>query len=127
MGGRRRSAPYTGPALWLHGDLHPANVLTTNGTISGVIDWGDLFAGDPAYDLAAAWILLPDGTIDTFHATYHPTPDSATLRRARGWALTRALTGILIGHAATQGHPGGKPTWAPPAQTSLTRLTKPHP
>ncbi|TYK50593.1 aminoglycoside phosphotransferase family protein [Actinomadura decatromicini] len=115
--------PYTGPPLWLHGDLHPANVLTTNGTISGVIDFGDLFAGDPAYDLAAAWILLPDDAIDHFHAAYHSTPDPATLRRARGWAMARALTGILIGHAGTQGHPGGKPTWAPPAHASLIRLT----
>jgi aminoglycoside phosphotransferase (APT) family kinase protein len=35
----------------LHGDLHPANVLTADGTICGVIDFGDLFAGDPACDL----------------------------------------------------------------------------
>jgi hypothetical protein len=53
---------WAGPALWLHGDLHPANVLTADGTICGVIDFGDLFAGDPACDLAAAWILLPDDT-----------------------------------------------------------------
>lgn len=43
---------WTGPALWLHGDLHPANVLTEHGTFCGVIDFGDLFAGDPACDLA---------------------------------------------------------------------------
>ncbi|MYX50365.1 phosphotransferase, partial [Streptomyces sp. SID8385] len=52
---------WTGPRLWLHGDLHPANVLTADGTFCGVIDFGDLFAGDPAGDLAAAWVLLPDG------------------------------------------------------------------
>ncbi|MFE3247631.1 aminoglycoside phosphotransferase family protein [Streptomyces sp. NPDC059209] len=114
---------WTGPRLWLHGDLHPANVLTADGTISGVIDFGDLFAGDPAFDLAAAWILLPDGATDRFHDVYRPTADAAALRRARGWAVLRALAGIHIGEAGVRGRPGGKPTWGPPAQASLRRLT----
>ncbi|MEV5840017.1 aminoglycoside phosphotransferase family protein [Nocardia sp. NPDC052112] len=113
---------WDGPALWLHGDLHPANVLTADGTICGVIDFGDLFAGDPACDLAAAWILLPDSGTERFHDTYQPTPDTATLRRARGWAVLRALSGILIGHAGVHGRPGGKPTWGPPAHAALRRL-----
>ncbi|MGV9339902.1 aminoglycoside phosphotransferase family protein [Streptomyces sp. NPDC003688] len=114
---------WTGPRLWLHGDLHPANVLTADGTFCGVIDFGDLFAGDPAFDLAAAWILLPDGTTDLFHATYQPTPDPATLRRARGWAVLRALACLHIGHAGDEGRPGGKPSWGPPGRASLERLT----
>ncbi|MFD5482480.1 aminoglycoside phosphotransferase family protein [Streptomyces hawaiiensis] len=113
---------WTGPALWLHGDLHPANLLTADGTFCGVIDFGDLCAGDPACDLAAAWILLPDGAADRFFRAYRPTPDPATLRRARGWALLRAVTGLLIAEAGNQGRPGGKPTWGPPAQAALHRL-----
>ncbi|MCX4594231.1 aminoglycoside phosphotransferase family protein [Streptomyces sp. NBC_01549] len=114
---------WVGPALWLHGDLHPANVLTADGTFCGVIDFGDLCAGDPACDLAAAWVLLPDDATDRFHAAYQPTPDAATLRRARGWAVLQALSGILIGEAGIHGRPGGKPTWGPPAHTALRRLT----
>ncbi|KAB1985769.1 aminoglycoside phosphotransferase family protein [Streptomyces triticiradicis] len=114
---------WTGPRLWLHGDLHPANVLTTDGTFSGVIDFGDLFAGDPAFDLAAAWILLPDGAVDRFHEAYRPSPDPATLRRARGWAVLRALACLHIADAGVHGRPGGKPSWGPPAQASLRRLT----
>ncbi|MGW2109066.1 aminoglycoside phosphotransferase family protein [Streptomyces sp. NPDC001948] len=113
---------WSGPALWLHGDLHPANVLTEEGTFCGVIDFGDLFAGDPACDLAAAWILLPDGAVDRFHAAYRPAPDPATLRRARGWAVVKALVCILIGEAGVHGRPGGKATWGPPGHASLNRL-----
>ncbi|MFJ6051643.1 aminoglycoside phosphotransferase family protein [Streptomyces sp. NPDC092307] len=113
---------WAGPAIWLHGDLHPANVLTAGGTFCGVIDFGDLCAGDPACDLAAPWSLLPDGAVDRFHAAYRPVADAATLRRARGWAAQRALGGILIGEAGVRGRPGGKPTWGPPAQAALRRL-----
>ena len=109
--------PWTGPALWLHADLHPANVLTTGGTLSGVVDFGDLCAGDPAYDLAAAWLLLPDGEVERCHEQYRPDP--ATARRARGCAMARAIGGLLIG--ADDG-PGGKPTWGPPARAALRRL-----
>ncbi|MFF7334777.1 phosphotransferase [Streptomyces sp. NPDC008150] len=117
------SAPgWTGPAMWIHGDLHPANVLTADGTICGVIDFGDLCAGDPAYDLAAAWILLPDDAVGRFHDTYEPAADAATLRRARGCAVLRALAGIHIGEAGVRGRPGGKRSWGPPAQASLRRL-----
>ncbi|QDY75324.1 phosphotransferase [Streptomyces qinzhouensis] len=55
-------------------------------------------------------------------ALHRPAPDAATLRRARGWAVMRALSGILIGDAGVHGRPGGKATWGPPAQTALRRL-----
>ncbi|WP_405936914.1 aminoglycoside phosphotransferase family protein [Streptomyces sp. NBC_00726] len=113
---------WDGPALWLHGDLHPANVLTANGTFCGVIDFGDLFAGDPACDLAAGWILLPDNAVDRFFASYRPAPDVATLRRARGCAVLRALSGLLIADDGDRGLPNGKSTWGPPARRSLARL-----
>ncbi|MDN3022871.1 aminoglycoside phosphotransferase family protein [Streptomyces sp. S.PB5] len=116
------AAPWEGPAMWLHGDLHPANVLTADGTLCGVIDFGDLCAGDPAWDLAAAWILLPDGAVDRFHQACRPAPDAATVRRARGCAVWRALGCIFIGDAGVHGRPGGKPTWGPPGHAALRRL-----
>jgi aminoglycoside phosphotransferase (APT) family kinase protein len=118
-----RAPAWDGLPVWLHGDLHPANVLTAYGTFCGVIDFGDMCAGDPACDLAACWILLPDGFADRFHEAYQPTPGAATLRRARGWAVLHALGRILIGHAGDHGCPGGKPTWGPPAHAALRRLT----
>lgn len=113
---------WDGPPTWLHGDLHPANVLTTpEGEIGGVIDFGDLCAGDPALDLAAAWILLPDQcAIERFRGAYRGAADDATWRRARGWAVWRAFGCLGI---ATAGPPGGKPSWGPPAVASLNLLT----
>ena len=117
---------WDGPAVWLHADLHPANVVTADGALSGVVDFGDLCAGDPAYDLAGAWRLLPAGTEEAFHAAYRGPDgrpaDDATRRRARGWAVATALGGLLIGHAGDEGRPGGKPTWGPPARDALARL-----
>ncbi|MGW5354279.1 aminoglycoside phosphotransferase family protein [Streptomyces sp. NPDC004031] len=113
---------WAGPPMWLHGDLHPANVLTADGTFCGVIDFGDLLAGDPALDLAAAWILLPDGAADRFLGAYRPSPDPATVRRARGHAVLRALMCLHIGDAGDHGRPGGKSSWGPPARAALHRL-----
>jgi aminoglycoside phosphotransferase (APT) family kinase protein len=61
---------WDGVPSWIHGDLHPANVVVANGTLSGVVDFGELCAADPAADLAAAWVLLPAGTAPRFLDTY---------------------------------------------------------
>lgn len=121
------ASDWAGPDLWLHGDLHPANVLTRNGTFCGVIDFGDLFAGDPACDLSAAWFLLPDGAVDLFLEAYRPHSDPATVRRAHGWAVLRALGFLHIADAGVHGRPGGKTTWGPPARAALRRLTASSP
>lgn len=114
---------WNAPARWIHADLHPANVLIGDGSICGIIDFGDLCAGDPACDLGAAWLLLPDGAIDRFYDRYGPRADEATMRRARGWALLKALVCLVIGDDGVHGRPGGKATWAPPALSAIHRLT----
>ena len=81
---------WAGPPLWLHGDLHPANLLVRDGRLAGVVDFGDLTAGDPATDLMVAWALLPRDAHATFRAAAGGV-DDATWRRARGWALTHAV------------------------------------
>ncbi|MFB9237718.1 aminoglycoside phosphotransferase family protein [Plantactinospora siamensis] len=106
---------------WIHGDLHPANVLGTDGMLTGVIDFGELCAGDPAADLAAAWVLLPADTAVRFLDAYGRA-DDAMVRRARGWAMLRALVLIKIGQQWEQGAPGGKRTWGPAGQAALDRL-----
>jgi aminoglycoside phosphotransferase (APT) family kinase protein len=86
---------WDGPPVWLHGDLHPANILVDRGRISAVIDFGDITSGDPATDLAVAWMLLPAGFHGAFRDAYRaasgPAADDDTWARARGWALGLSL------------------------------------
>ncbi|WP_328610717.1 aminoglycoside phosphotransferase family protein [Amycolatopsis sp. NBC_00345] len=112
---------WPGAPLWLHGDLHPANVVVREGRLAGVVDFGELCAGDPATDLAAAWVLLPAGTASRFFEAYGHA-DDATVARARGWAVWRALALISIGRNGRLGLPGGKPTWEPAGYATLERV-----
>ena len=114
-----------GAPVWLHGDLHPANVVVSGGTLSGVIDFGELCAGDPATDLAAAWLLLPEGAAERFFAAYGMA-DEAMIRRARGWAAGHCASLIAIGRAGDEGLPGGKPTWGPAGRAALDRVLADH-
>lgn len=111
---------YDGPPVWLHADLHPANVVVADGTLAGVVDFGDMSRGDPATDLSAAWLLLPDGSVDRFFEVY--PVDEPTYRRARAWAAARALSLIAIGTAGVKNLPGGKPTWLPAGQAAMRRV-----
>jgi aminoglycoside phosphotransferase (APT) family kinase protein len=81
---------WSGPALWLHGDLHPANLLVNSDRLTAVIDFGDLTSGDPAVDLSIAWMLWPGHVRNVFRATVDRLSsrvDDATWLRARGWAI----------------------------------------
>ncbi|RJL35696.1 aminoglycoside phosphotransferase family protein [Bailinhaonella thermotolerans] len=114
---------WEGPPVWLHGDLHPANVVVSGGTLSGVIDFGTLCAGDPAWDLAAAWVLLPAGAAARFFETY-ARADEATITRARGLAVMKSLFLMLMGQNGDRGLPGGKPHWGPAGRSALDRALK---
>lgn len=75
--------------VWLHGDLHGGNLLTRNGRLSGVIDWGLAGVGDGACDLAAAWTLFDDEAREAFREAM--APGEAEWFRGAGWALSVAL------------------------------------
>ncbi|WIB60131.1 aminoglycoside phosphotransferase family protein [Curtobacterium sp. MCLR17_007] len=87
------SAPtHAGPPVWVHGDLHPFNVLVEPGPdgdrLSAVVDFGDVTAGDPAVDLATAWLTLDREARAVF--LERVAVDDATRMRARGWAVSIA-------------------------------------
>ena len=94
-------APQTTDARWLHGDLHPLNVLVLRGRITGIIDWGDITSGDIATDLAAFWVLLDGPGQQRFLASYGDI-EQATLARARGWAI---LFGAMLLDTGLVDHP----------------------
>jgi aminoglycoside phosphotransferase (APT) family kinase protein len=114
---------WAGPRVWVHGDLHPANVVVADGTLAGVVDFGDVFAGDPAWDLAAAWVLLPAGGAPRFFDRY-ARADDAAVRRARGLAAMKSLFLMLMGQNGDRGLPGGKPAWGPAGRAALERVLK---
>ncbi|MFD7205194.1 aminoglycoside phosphotransferase family protein [Streptomyces sp. NPDC059893] len=80
---------WAGPAVWIHADLQPGNVLVADGRLSAVIDFGCLGLGDPAVDLIAAWYLLPAGAREVFRSGSGADDDAWA--RGRGWALSVAL------------------------------------
>jgi aminoglycoside phosphotransferase (APT) family kinase protein len=86
-------APLDVPPTWLHGDLHPRNVLVEHGVITGIIDWGDITSGDCATDLASIWMLFdaPHAQQDILAA--YADLSEATLQRAKGWAV---LFGVML-------------------------------
>ncbi|NUT40924.1 MAG: phosphotransferase [Thermoactinospora sp.] len=114
---------WEGGPVWVHGDLHPANVVVADGTLAGVVDFGDMFAGDPAWDLAAAWVLLPEGAASRFFDRYG-VADEGAIRRARGLAVLKGLFLMLMGQNGERGLPGGKAHWGPVGRAGLERVLK---
>lgn len=79
----------SGPAVWVHGDLSPGNVLVTRERLSAVIDFGGVGVGDPTVDLIVAWNLLPADARGVLREALQA--DDAAWGRGRGWALSIAL------------------------------------
>ena len=84
-----RAPGWDRPPVWVHGDFHTGNLLTTGGRVSAVIDWGGLAIGDPACDLVVAFTLMSGSSRAAFRATLNL--DDATWTRGRGWALATGL------------------------------------
>lgn len=120
---RALDAPeHTGERVWLHGDLHPHNLVAgAAGNLVAVGDFGDLASGDPATDLAAGWLHFTAAGHARFR-TGLPAPaggrdgvgegdtgeravwERAVWERARGWAVSMGLIMAL--------HPPGEPLHA---------------
>jgi aminoglycoside phosphotransferase (APT) family kinase protein len=98
------SVPIDVPKTWLHGDLHQRNVLADpGGNITGIIDWGDICAGDRASDLASVWTLLPDaGARADVMEHYEASPE--TWQRAAGWAV---MYGVILADSGRADGPDG--------------------
>lgn len=85
------AAPRSDEHVWVHGDLHPGNVLVDAGRLAALIDFGDVTVGDPAYDLASSWMLFDTDGREAFRAATGSRYDEATWLRAKAWAAYMAL------------------------------------
>ncbi len=71
----------------VHGDLAGDRVLVDDGSISGLIDWGEACVADPADDLA--WVTLGaeptglDTVLESYAMARSQAPDPHLLHRAR--------------------------------------------
>lgn len=88
---------WDGPAVWIHGDLHPGNLVASGASLTGIIDFGDVTAGDPAYDLAVAWLAFDNAGRGSFVAATAARYDDATWTRAYAWAA--AVVAMLLAHS----------------------------
>ncbi|WBB54445.1 aminoglycoside phosphotransferase family protein [Verrucosispora sp. WMMD573] len=81
----------SGPQVWLHGDLRPANLLVRHGRLHAVIDFGGLSVGLPDAEHAPVWDLPAEARHAYRNAA--DVDDSAWIR-ARAWAIAVAVSGI---------------------------------
>lgn len=109
---------YPGPPVWVHGDPHPANTVVDpdRGILTALLDFGDLSAGDPATDLAAAWFGFgPEGRARLIERlTADGDYDADVWRRAKAWAAGMTL--------AIASHSDDAPRMRAIAMHTLTQL-----
>jgi aminoglycoside phosphotransferase (APT) family kinase protein len=86
-------APWDGEPVWFHGDVATGNLLTRNGELTAVIDFGSSGVGDPACDMVIAWTFFNSPARAAFRETL--SVDQATWSRGRGWALWKALINLV--------------------------------
>jgi aminoglycoside phosphotransferase (APT) family kinase protein len=90
--GMRKLPPHDGAPVWVHGDLHPLNLLAQRRRLTGVIDWGGLGLGDPATDLMIGWTLFDAPAREVFRDALSPAPEAWA--RGRALAFAKAVAAI---------------------------------
>jgi aminoglycoside phosphotransferase (APT) family kinase protein len=100
---------WTGPGVWVHGDVTGSNLLLDGDRLCGVIDFGCSAVGDPACDLTPAWTMFEGTSRERFKALL--PFDHGTWARARGWALWKALIDIPGRPADDPGRTGARFGW----------------
>nr|WP_241743155.1 aminoglycoside phosphotransferase family protein [Arthrobacter bussei] len=109
-----RVLPRTQADSMTHGDLIPANLLTENGRLIGVLDTGGFAPADPALDLVAAWHLFDAETRSVFRHALGTT--LIEWQRGAAWAFQQAM-GLVWYYQASN------PGMAQLGRSTLARIT----
>ncbi len=88
----RKLPVHVGPPVWVHGDLHPLNLLALRRKLTAVIDWGGMGLGDPGMDLMAGWTLFDAPARKIFRQAMEPS--AAAWARGRALAFAKAVAAI---------------------------------
>lgn len=90
------STSFTEEKRWIHGDLHPRNILVNDKKITAIIDWGDMTSGDIASDLACIWMLFEEQNArQEFIQLYGM--DENLIKRSKGWAVMFGTIFLVTG------------------------------
>jgi len=85
--------------VWVHGDMASGNLLTRDGRLTAVIDFGCMAVGDPACDLTLAWTVFDESSRERFRRDVGHDLDTWT--RARGWAVWKAAITMQAARATS--------------------------
>lgn len=86
------------PIVLVHGDLYARHLLVDEtGALCGVIDWGDIHAGQAAVDLSIAHSFLPPTAHTAFRKAYGPIAETEW-RMARFRAVYHSATVATYAH-----------------------------
>lgn len=80
-----------GPPVWLHTDLLPSNLLVRDGALAGILDFGAMATGDPAYDVTPAWMVFDGPRRATYLRELGVQMGDPVWLRARGLAVSQAI------------------------------------
>ena len=93
-----RHLPNVAGGRLLHGDLVPGHVLVDGDRVSGIIDFGDAMAGDPAWDLARASLSRFPGVLAGLLEGYGPVENLAPRLVLYRMLWSIGTAGICVRH-----------------------------
>ena len=90
--------PPAQPEVVCHGDFHPLNIMVDDGRLTGVIDWPQAIAAEPAYDVASSCVLMRFGDMGLRPPLRWLADAARIVPRRRYMAFYRALRPLETGN-----------------------------
>jgi aminoglycoside phosphotransferase (APT) family kinase protein len=87
--------------VFMHGDVHRANLMQVHGSLSALIDFGDLGRGDRAGDIGGGIFSVGVDEVNDLLTGYGPVA-AGTLVKAFGWACDFPVRRSAVGGRTTE-------------------------